>query len=110
MFMMAIAATIAVVVVGCDNGKVEKIDSTAYMNATEVKGESKNGAVVLRAQQGTSYSITITSEEDWAHFSSGLTTADGRMDSIDKVVYIYFDKNASGKSREANVKVTLLSL
>ena len=105
MFMMAIAATIAVVVVGCDNGKVEKIDSTAYMNATEVKGESKNCAVVLRAQQGTSYSITITSEEDWAHFSSGLTTADGRMDSIDKVVYIYFDKNASGKSREANVKV-----
>jgi endonuclease G len=105
MFMMAIATTMAVVVVGCDNVKVEKIDSTAYMKSTEVDGQSKNCAVVLRAQQGTSYSITISSEADWAHFSSGLTTTDGHMDSIDKVVYIYFDKNASGKSREANVVV-----
>ena len=36
MFMMAIATTMAVVVVGCDNGKVEKIDDNTYRFTADV--------------------------------------------------------------------------
>ena len=82
------------------------ITSDAYLKATEVKGETKNCAVVLRAQQGTSYSIAITSENNWAKFSGGNTTIEGTMQNSDKVIYIYFDKNASGESRVADVAVS----
>ena len=92
--------------VGCDNNSLERVKSSAYLQTTDVKGESKNCAVVLRAQQGTSYSITIESEGDWATFSSGLNTTNGRMDSTDKVIYIYFDMNDTGEERSASVEVS----
>ena len=101
--VLSIVATVAII--GCESIKVEVITSDAYMKTTEVKGDSKNCAVVLRAQQGTSYSITITSEGDWAKFSNKQTTLDSSMESVDKVVYIYFDKNSSGESRTADVVV-----
>lgn len=90
---------------GCETD-VESVESQAYLNNETVKGESKNCAVVLRAQQGTSYTIAIESEDDWAHFSDGQNTIEGVMEATDKVVYIYFSKNDSGQSREANVYVT----
>ena len=92
-------------VVGCENDVAEVISSNAYIKTNEVKGDSKNCAVVLRAQQGTSYSITITSDGDWATFSGGNTTIDDTMKGSDKVVYIYFSKNSSGESREASIEV-----
>lgn len=89
---------------GCETD-VESVESQAYLNNETVKGESKNCAVVLRAQQGTSYTIAIESEDDWAHFSDGQNTIEGVMEATDKVVYIYFSKNDSGHSREASVFV-----
>ena len=93
----------ATLISGCENIRVVVITSDAYLKTTEVKGESKNCAVVLRAQQGTSYSIAITSQDDWAKFSGGNTTVEGTMQNTDKVIYIYFDKNASGESDRKSV-------
>ena len=103
--MMTIVAIMSVIVVGCGDVSEDRVVSNAYMQTEEVRGESKNCAVVLRAQQGTSYSMTIQSEGDWAHFSSGSSTMEGVMESMDKIVYIYFDKNASGISRAADIEV-----
>ena len=105
MIVMMSAVVMTLVVASCDEVGIERIESNAYIQNEDVKGESKNCAVVLRAQQGTSYSITIQSEGDWARFSSGLTSAEGVMESTDKVVYIYFSKNSSGIQREASVEV-----
>ena len=97
--VMSIAA------VGCGDKDGEKIASNAYIQTPEVKGENKNCAVVLRAQQGTSYTLTIESEGEWASFAGGVYSVEGKMEASDKVVYIYFDKNASGESRDARVDV-----
>lgn len=99
-----IAVAIVAVLTGCETN-VERIESQAYINTETVKGESKNCAVVLRAEQGTSYRITIQSEGDWAHLSGGLNQVEGVMEASDKVVYIYFSKNDSGQSRMASVQV-----
>ena len=93
--------------VGCESINIEVIASDAYIKSDEVKGDSKNCAVVLSAQQGTSYTITISSDGDWARFSNKLTTLEDTMESNNKVVYNYFEKNSSGESRRAEVKVTL---
>lgn len=103
--LFSIVATI--LISGCENIRVVVITSDAYLNTTEVKGESKNCAVVLRAQQGTSYSVTITSEDNWAKFSGGNTTIEGTMQNPDKVIYIYFSKNATGTLREADIEVNI---
>ena len=95
----------ALAFVGCDNIKVERLESNAYLKTTTIKGNSKNCAVVLRAQQGTSYVISVVSEGDWAHFIDGETTSQGVMETVDKVVYIYFEPNDSGSDRMAEVVV-----
>ena len=102
--LLCIVAT--VVFVGCEDIRIEVITSDAYVKTEEVKGDSKNCAVVLRAQQGTSYTIAIESEGAWATFSGGKTCIDDTMTSSDKVVYIYFNKNSSGVSRTANINVS----
>lgn len=91
--------------VGCGDGAGERVVSNAYIQTPEVKGESRNCAVVLRAQQGISYTMTIESEGNWATFSGGKGSVTAEMEASDKVVYIYFTKNASGMSREASVDV-----
>ncbi len=90
---------------GCEGLTHETIKSNAYVKVDEIRGDSKNCAVVLEAQQGTSYSIAVESEDDWAKFSNSLTSLEGAMESTTKVVYLYFSKNASGESRTANVVV-----
>ena len=104
-FVILLSLVATVVMFGCESLSVDVVTSDAYLKTEEVKGDSKNCAVVLRAQQGTSYSMVITSEDSWAKFSNKLTTIEGSMESTDKVVYIYFDKNASGESRTASVAV-----
>ena len=85
-FLSILLSIVAVISIsGCENINVVVITSDAYLNTTEVKGESKNCAVVLRAQQGTSYWVTLTSEEDWAKFSGGNTTIEGSMQNTDKI-------------------------
>lgn len=102
--LLLLSVTVSIILCGCEND-IEKFECQAYLNNETIKGESKNCAVVLRAQQGTSYTITIESEDDWAHFSGGQNSIEGVMDATDKVVYIYFDKNATGHSRAASVYV-----
>ncbi len=102
--LLLLLVAVSIILFGCEND-TERVESQAYLNNQTVKGDSKNCAVVLRAQQGTSYTITIESEDNWAHFSGGQNSVEGVMDATDKVVYIYFSKNDSGQSREANVLV-----
>lgn len=102
---MLSVAFCALLTIGCDEVKVEKIASEAKLTATTVKGTSTNCAVVLRAQQGTAYSVAIKSEGDWATFTGGVTTLADSMTTVDKVIYIYFDKNSSGVERSAEVSV-----
>ena len=99
-----LTVAVAGILCSCEN-TMERVESQAYLKSEAVKGDSMNCAVVLRAEQGTSYTITVQSEGDWAHFSGGADTIEGVMESIDKVVYVYFSKNASGVSREASVRV-----
>jgi endonuclease G len=61
--------------------------------------------VVLNAQQGISYTISVTSEGDWASLSGGKKSAEGVMENQSKVVFIYIAKNSSGESRTAQVSV-----
>ena len=91
--------------VSCESVSSDTIKSEALLSTTEVKGESKNCAVVLKAQQGISYSANVVSDGDWALFSNGETYTADTMQGGDKILYIYFDKNDSGKSREAEVSV-----
>ena len=105
LFAIVLSVMAVVAMAGCENIDIEVITSDAYIKTTEIKGDSKNCAVVLSAQQGTSYSITISSEGDWAKFSNKHTTLEATMESNSKVVYIYFNKNSSGESRTARVDV-----
>lgn len=104
---IVLCCVVAAVLSSCEEVAIELIRSNAYLKSDVVKGDSKNCAVVLEAQQGTSYNVTITSDGDWAKFSNGETYAEGVMDAETKVVFVYFSKNPSGESRTANISVTL---
>lgn len=99
------AVLVALMTVGCNSTDVEIINSEAYFQNVEVRGDSERCAVVLHAQQGKSYSISVTSEGDWVSLSGGKKSVEGVMDATDKVVFLYFDKNTSGLSRVAQVVV-----
>lgn len=99
----------ALATLSCDgDSKSEqpKIESSAYLQTTTVKGENTSCAVVLRAQQGMEYTVTISSVGDWCRFSNGATTLSATMETTDKVVYVYFDKNPNGEPRGADVEVS----
>lgn len=96
---------LALMSIGCGDIEVAVVKSDAYIKNTEVKGQSKNCAVVLGAQQGRSYNMTIQSEGDWAHFSGGTNAIEGVMESESKVVYVYFEENHSSVDRVANISV-----
>ena len=105
--LMASIAMMTIVAASCTDDAENRVASNAYLKNTEVKGESKNCAVVLEAQQGTSYSLTIASDGEWATFTSGQLSINGTMESRSKVVYIYFSKNATGTPREAEIEVNI---
>ena len=105
--LMASIAMMTIVAASCTDDAENRVVSNAYLKNTEVKGESKNCAVVLEAQQGTSYSLTIASDGDWATFTSGQLSINGTMESRSKVIYIYFSKNATGTPRKADIEVNI---
>ena len=98
-------ACVTLVAVACDGVDANKIVSEAYLTKNEVVGTSKNCAVVLKAEQGSSYTATLISEGDWARFSNGETIVSDTMPANEKVLYIYFDTNPSGQARSAEVRV-----
>ena len=82
--MSVVVSAIAVMLmyVGCSNdADVDVVVSEAHMQSAEVKGNSKNCAVVLNAQQGISYTMSVTSEGDWASLSGGKKSAEGVMET-----------------------------
>lgn len=110
--MLILFAIVAVVIVGCESGANEDkntnnevVVSNAYLKTSEVDGRSTNCAVVLQAQQGTSYSATVTSEDGWIAFTGKQTTVSNRMTATEKVLYLYFDANTTGKERTATIVV-----
>ena len=98
---VSLCCAVVVLLSGCEEVVLEIVKSEAYLKSDTIKGDSENCAVVLQAQQGKSYTITIQSDGDWAHFSNGSNVVEGEMDANAKVVYIYLSKNSSGESREA---------
>lgn len=104
-FVVLVAQCVAFVISGCDDVKVEVVESSATIPTTDIKGSSTNCAVVLKARQGTTYSASVKSEGDWAHFANDAKSIADTMQSVDKVIYIYFSKNSTGVARTAEVEV-----
>lgn len=102
-----LCAVCLAIMASCSSSSSEsqKIESSAYLQTTTVKGESTSCAVVLRAQQGTEYTLTVSSEGDWCWLSGSVKRATATMESTDKVVYVYFDKNPNGATRSADIEV-----
>lgn len=105
--LLILLAVVAIVMMSCESGSEDAIVSKAYLTTSEVDGRSTNCAVVLKAQQGTSYTATVTSEGDWVSFAGKQTTVSNTMTATEKVLYLYFDANASGRERTATVTVEL---
>lgn len=105
MFKALVCAMLISLTCACDSMGSERIKSEAAISIAEIKGTATSCAVVLRAQQGISYSASVATEGDWACFANDLTQIADTMTASDKVLYIYFDKNTSGESRTANVRV-----
>lgn len=103
--MCAILLSCEYVTDGNGNDGDGVVESEAYLKTSEVDGRSTNCAVVLKAQQGTSYSATVTSEDDWISFTGKQTTVSNTMTATEKVLYLYFDTNPSGEVRTATVSV-----
>ena len=104
-FVMMGVMLLTLLIAGCEGSAEQRIDSSAYLKTMDVKGDSKSCAVVLRAQQGMTFTMDVTSEGDWAHFNNGSTQLNDTMTASDRVVYIYFGKNATGEARRAEVRV-----
>ena len=98
--MLAIAA------LSCENS-IQLVTPDAYLPIVDIKGTATTCAVVLKAQQGMSYTMSVTSDDQWAKFSNGESVVEGSMPetATEKVVHLYFAKNPSGIVREARVEV-----
>ncbi len=105
MFRTLVCVILISLMCGCEGAGAERVESGAAIPTTEIKGTTTSCAVVLRAQQGISYSAEVVSDGDWALFSNKESNVADTMQSTDKVIYIYFGKNTSGESRTARVKV-----
>ena len=87
--MVSVVASL--VVSGCSVDD-DRVRSEAFVQSVDVKGEAKSCAVVLRAQQGTTFTMDVNTDGDWAHFQNGETTYSDSMTATDRVVFVYFDK------------------
>lgn len=81
--------------------------ASAQLAQEVVQGTSTNCAVVLTAQQGTKYTITVAEGSEWCHFSGGASEVEGVMaqGESSRTVFLYFEKNSSGEAREASIVV-----
>lgn len=96
----------AIALVSCAKDE-EMVIAKAELSATAVEGNVENCAVVLTAQQGTRYEITISSEGSWCQFSDGKKTAFGEISQgqNSKTIFLYLSANYSGVERTANINV-----
>lgn len=110
--MSLLFAIVAVVIASCEgsttddnNTNNDVVESNVYLKTSEVDGRSTNCAVVLQAQQGTSYTATVSSKSGWISFASNQTTVSNTMTATEKVLYLYFDANDTGEERTATIVV-----
>lgn len=81
--------------------------ASAQLAQEVVPGTSTNCAVVLTAQQGTNYTVTIVDGNEWCHLSGGASLFSGVMAQGEstRTVFLYFEKNPSGSPRMAHIEV-----
>lgn len=110
--MSLLFAIVAVVIASCEgsttddkNTNNDVVESNVYLKTSEVDGRSTNCAVVLQAQQGTSYTATVSSKSGWISFASNQMTVSNTMTATEKVLYLYFDANDTGEERTATIVV-----
>lgn len=86
-----------------DDGAV----ASAQLAQDVVQGTSTNCAVVLTAQQGMKYTATITSGDEWCHFTGKVTATKGEFaqGETSRTLFVYFEKNPSGEKRQATIEV-----
>lgn len=81
--------------------------ANAELRQDVVDGNTKECAVVLTAQQGTRYEITIDADGAWCSFSDNRLSVLGQIEqgATSKIVYLYLHQNTSGAPRVATVNV-----
>lgn len=104
-WLLMVSVVASLVVSGCSVDD-DRVRSEAFVQSADVKGEAKSCAVVLRAQQGTTFTMDVNTDGDWAHFQNGETTYSDSMTATDRVVFVYFEKNDSGVDRTARIRVS----
>ena len=97
----------AIFLVSCCAKDEDVVIPNAELSAVTIEGNVENCAVVLTAQQGTRYEITIESDGAWCHFSDGKTSLFGEIESGQtiKQIFLYLSHNNTGAERSANIKV-----
>lgn len=103
---VVMVVVLSAVCFACSKGD-DGVATSAKLSQEIVQGTSTNCAVVLTAQQGKSYTITIDSDDEWCHFSGGATQVSGTFaeGETSKSLFLYFEKNPSGSVREATIEV-----
>lgn len=92
--------------VSCSDGE-DTVIVNAALSVENVDGDSGSCAVVLTAQSGIRYVITIESGSAWCKFADGQTSLFGQMDAgqVVKQVALMLTPNKTGKNRVADIKV-----
>lgn len=82
--------------------------ASAHLAQEVVQGTSTNCAVVLTAQQGTKYAVTIADGNEWCQLSGGRSELSGVMAEGEntRTLFLYFEKNPSGSPRIAHIVVS----
>ena len=103
-FVITLLAVVAAV--ACSDSEDVSIIN-AELSVSTVDGETKECAVVLTAQQGMRYEITIDSDGGWCRLSDNSTTIMGEIaqGQATKIVYLYLQPNYSGVQRVAEISV-----
>lgn len=90
----------------CSNEE-DVVTTNAELSAETVEGTATNCAVVLTAQQGMRYEITIESDGNWCQLSDNKITGFGEIEQgqTSKTIFLYLKTNLSGEERQATIYV-----
>lgn len=100
-------ATLLIVIFAVACSEDEGVATTARLSADTVSGRATSCAVVLTAQQGTTYEACIISDDEWCHFTKQSLAVEGTIDErCNKSLFIYFDENYDVEpGRQATIRV-----
>jgi endonuclease G len=95
-----------------NNGKEEYPPQGAaeafWKLSSTVKATEGNATILMTGAPGTTWNAEITDGTEWCAFVNwnGSATTTGSISTNLKPLYVYYDKNSSGKSRTAVLTVT----